>query len=165
MTDSRFTHLCFAVLLATSAGCTATGPGGVALRPDGTPGSEKCPEEALKAMRYLRARVGDGASVELDANQDDARPITLYDGLVESVLFGELGTLGTGTRLYGRVWTGGPQVVIRYYEAHPLDGDKVPICAVARLSKGQLRKLHESKPGMALLEFSTAGVFIVDEFR
>ncbi|WP_338052875.1 hypothetical protein [Pyxidicoccus trucidator] len=116
-------------------------------------------------MRYLRVRVGDGASVELDANQDDVSPITLYDGPVESVLFGDLGTLGTGTRLYGQVWTGGPQVVVRYYEAHPLDGDRVPICAVARLSKGQMRKLPGSKPGMAILEFSTAAVYIVEEFR
>ena len=65
----------------------------------------------------------------------------------------------------GRVWTGGPQVVIRYYEAQPPDGDKVPICAVARASKGQLRKLPGSKPGTALLEFSGAGVYIVDEYR
>ncbi|WP_307734696.1 hypothetical protein [Pyxidicoccus parkwayensis] len=116
-------------------------------------------------MRYLRVRVGDSAEVELDANQDDARPLRLYEGPIESILYGELGTLGTGTRLYGRVWTEGPHVVIRYYEAHPLDGDKVPLCAVARLSKGQLRKLPGSQPGIALLEFSTAGVYVVDGFR
>ncbi|QSQ23493.1 serine/threonine protein kinase [Pyxidicoccus parkwayensis] len=157
-------HLCFVVLLATSAGC-ASGPGKVSLRSDGTPGPEKCPEEALNGMRYLRVRVGDSAEVELDANQDDARPLRLYEGPIESILYGELGTLGTGTRLYGRVWTEGPHVVIRYYEAHPLDGDKVPLCAVARLSKGQLRKLPGSQPGIALLEFSTAGVYVVDGFR
>jgi hypothetical protein len=61
--------------------------------------------------------------------------------------------------------TGGPQVVVRYYEAHPPDRDKIPICAMARLSKGQLRKLPESKPGTAILEFSTAGVDVVDSFR
>jgi hypothetical protein len=36
---------------------------------------------------------------------------------------------------------------------------------VARLAKGQLRKRPESKPGTAILEFSTAGVYIVNEFR
>ena len=164
MKSPRITYLCFVVLLATSAGC-ATGPGRVPLRSDGTPGPEECPEEALKGMRYLRVRVGDSAEVELDANQDDARPIRLYAGPVESILYGELGTLGTGTRLYGRVWTDGPQVVIRYYEAHPLDGDKIPLCAVARLSKGQMRKLPGSQPGIAILEFSSAGVYVVDEFR
>lgn len=165
MTVQKLPHLCLMVLLATSAGCATTGRGRVPLRPDGTPGPEECSAEALKGMRYLRVRVGDGAEVELDANQDDARPIRLYDGPVESILYGELGTLGTGTRLYGWIWTGGPQVVIRYYEAHPLDGDKIPFCAVARLSKGQMRKLPGSVPGMAILEYSSAGVYVVDEYR
>lgn len=37
--------------------------------------------------------------------------------------------------------------------------------AVARLGFGQFRKRPESKPGTAILESSSAGVFIVDEFR
>jgi hypothetical protein len=151
------------VPLATSSGCTTTG--GVALRPDGTPSPQECPEEAKKAMRYMRLRVGDDAWVSLDANQLDARRITLYDGPVESMLDEALGTLESTTRLYGQVWTSGPQVVIRWYEAHPPDSEKVPICAVARLSRDQLRKLPESKPGMAILEGSKAAAYIVDAFR
>jgi hypothetical protein len=157
--------LLYAILLTTFPGCTAAHTSGVALRPDGTPGHEKCPEEALKAMEYLRLSVGDAALVELDANQTDTSPITLYEGPVESFLDGDLGLLESPTRLYGRVWTSGPQVVIRYYEARPPRGTKVPICAVARLGKGQLRKRPESKPGTAILEFSRAAVYIVDEFR
>lgn len=152
------------VLLSTLLGC-ATTRGDVSLRADGSPGPEECPEEALKTMRILRLRVGDGASAELDMNQDDVSPITLYEGPIESMLNTNLGPLEATTRLYGRVWTGGPQVVIRYYEAEPPGGDKIPICAVARLSKGQLRKRPESKPGTAILEFSTAGVDIVSSFR
>ena len=109
--------------------------------------------------------VGDAASVELDANQTDTSPITLYEGPVESFLDNDLGLLESPTRLYGRVWTNGPQVVIRYYEARPPRGTKIPFCAVARLGKGQLRKRPESKPGTAILEFSRAAVYIVDEFR
>jgi hypothetical protein len=109
--------------------------------------------------------VGDSADVELDANQIDARPITLYDGPVESFLDGSLGTLDPGTRLYGRVWTGGPQVVVRYYEARPPRADTVPICAVARLGANQLKKRPESKPGTAILDYSGASVFVVDSFR
>ncbi|ATB42124.1 serine/threonine protein kinase [Cystobacter fuscus] len=151
------------VLLTTPSGCTTTG--GVVLRPDGTPGPQECPEEAKKAMRYMRLRVGDDAWVSLDANQLDARRITLYDGPIESMLDEDLGILESTTRLYGQVWTSGPQVVIRWYEAHPPDGEKVPICAVARLSRDQMRKLPESKPGMAILEGSKAAAYIVDAFR
>jgi hypothetical protein len=154
-----------AILSLISSGCTTTA-GNVMLRPDGTPGPEACPAKALEVMRYLKLHVGDAALVELDANQMGATPITLYDGPVESVLKEDIGTLDGPARLYGRVWTSGPQVVIRYYEAHPLDGgDKVPICAVARLGNGQLRKRPESKPGTAILDYSIADAFIVDSFR
>ena len=151
------------LLLATSLGCTTTG--GVSLRPDGTPGPEECPEEAKKAMRYMKMRVGDASWVELDANQISSKRIMLYDGPIESMLVEELGTLESTTRLYGRVWTAGPQVVVRWYEAHPPDSEKVPICAVARLSYDQMRKLPESRPGMAILDGSTAAAYIVDAFR
>jgi len=162
MRPNRALRLPIIVLLFTSLGCPSAG---VSLRVDGSPEPEKCPEEALKTMRILRMRPGDAADVELDANQVAARPITLYDGPVESVLRGELGTLYPGTRLYGRVWTGGPQVVVRYYEARPPDGDTVPICAVARLGMGQMRKKPESKPGTAILPFSESSAYVVDSFR
>ncbi|MCP3144374.1 hypothetical protein [Pyxidicoccus xibeiensis] len=55
---------------------------------------------------------------------------------------------------------------IRYYEAQQVKGgNKMPLCAVARLGLGQLRKRPESKPGTAVLDSYRAGVFIVDEFR
>jgi hypothetical protein len=92
--------------------------------------------------------------------------VSFDEGPVESILSTSLGPLEASTRLYGRVWTGGPQVVVRYYEAQPPDGgDKIPLCAVARLSRGQLRKLPGSKPGTAIVEFSGAAVAIVDAFR
>jgi hypothetical protein len=116
-------------------------------------------------MRVLKLTVGDGATIELDTNQSDTSPITLYDGPVESMLNSSLGPLPPVTRLYGRVWTSGPQVVIRYYEAHPPDEEPIPICAVARLARGPLQKKPESKPGTAILEFSRAGVFVVNSFR
>ncbi len=166
MASNTITLLCCAALLVTSSGCAGTAPGNVALRPDGSPRPEKCPDGAFKAMESLQLAVGDAGIVVLDANQTDTSPITLYDGPVESFLDDDLGLLESPARLYGHVWTGGAQVVIRYYEAHPLRGGKrVPICAVARAAKGQLRKRPESKPGTAILEFPRAGVYIVDEFR
>jgi hypothetical protein len=143
-------------------GCTAPG---VSLRPDGSPGPQPCPEKALEAMRILRLRPGDGSTVEVDANQSGFGPITVTDGPVESILKEELGYLPAGTRMYGRIWTTGQNVAIRYYEARPPDGDPIPLCAVARLSRGGLRKRPDSPPGTAVLEFSRSGVYIVDAFR
>jgi hypothetical protein len=163
MTTIKVIRSCAVLLLSTLVSCATSGD--VTLRADGSPGPEECPEEALKTMRILGLRVSDGASVELDVNQSDAPAITLYDGPVESRLNDSLGPLPPVTRLYGRVWTGGPQVVIRYYEAHPPDRDKLPICAVARLARGQMKKRPESKPGTAILEASFAGVYVVDSFR
>jgi hypothetical protein len=116
-------------------------------------------------MRNLGLSVGDSADIELDVNQTDTSPITLYEGPVESMLNSPLGTLPAVTRLYGRVWTSGPQVIIRYDEAHVPDEEPIPICAVARLARGQMQKRPESKPGTAILEFSEAGVYIVNSFR
>ncbi len=165
MPANRFALIWSALLFVTWSGC-ATTPGEVALRADGTPGPEKCPEEAKKAMEYLRMFVGEATLIELDANQTSARTLTLYEGSVESMLKGDLGLLEAPARLYGRVWTEGPKVVIRYYEAQPVRGGrKIPICAVARLGLEQLRKQPESKPGTAIIKSSSAGVFIVGEFR
>ena len=163
MLMNKLLLLSSSVLLATSSGCITTG--GLALRPDGTPGPQECPAEAKTVMRALKLHVGDTVLVELDANQIKSRRITLYDGPIESILMNDFGTLETTTRLYGQVWTAGPQVVIRYYEAHPPDSEKLPICAVARLSEDQMRKLPESKPGTAILEGSVAAAYIVDAFR
>jgi hypothetical protein len=116
-------------------------------------------------MQLLGLSVGDAAAVELDVNQTDASPITLYDGPVESMLNSPLGPFPSVSRLYGRVWTGGPQVVIRYYELQPPERAPIPICAVARLAEGQLRKKPESKPGTGILEFSSASLYIVNAFR
>ncbi len=143
-------------------GCTGTG---VLLRPDGSPGPQPCSEKALLAMRYLQLRPGDASHVEIDANQSSQSPISINDGPVESILLDDLGPFPPVTRVYGQIWTGGPSVVIRYYEARPPDGEPVPICAVARLGQGQLRKQPGSVPGNAILQFSKAALFIVDDFR
>jgi len=143
-------------------GCAGSG---VSTRPDGSPGPQKCSEKALEAMRYLRLRPGDASFAVVDANQNSQDSISVNDGPVESILSDELDPLPPGTRLYGQIWTGGPNVVIRYYEARPPDGDPIPICAVARLGRGQLKKMPGSSPGNAILEFYQTGVYIVDGFR
>jgi hypothetical protein len=165
MTSYKLALSCGALLLVVCSGC-ATIPGEVALRVDGTPGPEPCPEKAKEVMSYLRMFVGESAWVQLDANQTRATPVTLYDGPIESIIDEDIGLFEAPARLYGRVWTGGPQPVIRYYEGQSMKGGpKVPLCAVARLGFGQLRKRPESKPGTAVIEVARAGVYMVDEFR
>src|SRR5688500_13149538 len=90
--------LVFVALPLAISGCSS---GSVLMRPDGTPGPEKCPEEALKAMKILRLRVGDSAWVDLDVNQADTSPITLYEGPIESMVNDQLGPLESPARLYG----------------------------------------------------------------
>lgn len=152
-------------LLLSSVLCMGCAGSGVSLRPDGSPGPQECPQKALEAMRILRLRPGDTSMAEVDANQSAQDSITVNDGPVESILRDELGYLPPTTRLYGLIWTSGPNVVIRYYEARPPDGDPIPICAVARLSGGGMRKLPGPRPGSAVLEFSRTGIYIVDAFR
>ncbi|RYZ44661.1 MAG: serine/threonine protein kinase [Myxococcaceae bacterium] len=158
---------CSLLLLGFLTGCATAAPipGQVAMRPDGTPEPEACSEEALKTMRILGLEVSDGATMEFDVNQADTGPVYLREGPIESELNSSLGPLHPATLMYGRIWTGGNQIVIRYYEAKPPDRERLPLCAVARSSKGQLRKMKDSKPGMATMEFSGAAVYIVDGFR
>lgn len=158
------------LLLVVLAGCVTPGPpppGTVTLRPDGSPGPEPCPKAALDAMDNLRLHPGKAAWIDIDLNKQGQHNITVNDGPIESALQEPMGPiLDTSTRLYGKVWTSGPEVVIRYYAARPPDpGKPVPICAVARLGDGQLKKTPGPAPGSAVLEFSIARVFVVDEFR
>ncbi|RKG56098.1 serine/threonine protein kinase [Corallococcus sp. AB011P] len=165
MVSRKLERVCCLALSVLASGCAGSTMGRVSLRSDGTPGPERCSEEALEAMRYLRLAVGAGALVEFDVNQGDAEPTTLYEGRVESMLLSDLGPLDSPTRLYGYVWTSGPQVVIRYYEARPPDSAaRVPICAVVRMAQGQMLKLSGSLPGTAVIKYSRGGVFIVDKF-
>jgi len=162
MSSKRF------VLIASSllAGCAT--PGAVPLKPDGSPGPEPCPRKALETMAILRLHPGTSAWIHVDQNQVGQSDITVNDGPIESILQEPLGlsVLETSTRLYGKVWTSGPNVVIRYYEARPLDpGEPLAICAIARLDSGQLKKKPGPAPGSAVLEFSTARLVVVDGFR
>jgi hypothetical protein len=154
------------VTLFLVSGC-ASGPGMVGLKPDGSPGPEPCPKKALDNMRIMRLRPGDSAWIDVDMNKQDQDDITVNDGPIESWLRDELGPiLEAGTLLYGKVWTSGPDVVIRYYQAQPHDlGPPFDICAVARLSEGQMRKKPGPAPGSAVLPFGIAGVYVVDSFR
>ena len=138
--------------------------GNVPLLPDGRPGPEPCPKEALAFMEGAELRAGDTATVEVDANQFEREPLTLNTGPIESIMLEPMGNLGGTTRLFGRVWTSGPRVVIRYYWAQRPGGKRVPICAVARKGAGQLEGKPGRFPGSAEIPYSNALAFIVESF-
>jgi len=158
---------CGSIAFALLTGCAAT-PGMVALKADGSPGPEPCPKKALETMAILRLHPGTSAWIQIDQNKVGQRDFTINDGPVESILEDALGStlLQGGTRVYGQVWTSGPDIVIRYYEARPLDpGGPLAICAIARLDRGQLKKKPGPAPGSAVIEYSTARLVVVDGFR
>lgn len=154
-----------AIVLGVLLGCAHV-PGEVGLRPDGSPGPEECPKKALEAMAVYRLKTGAEQLIDLDMSKVGAREITVNDGPIESSLRDPLGPLGTRTRLYGKVWTSGPYVVVRYYEAKPLDvGPPIPICGVARLDNEFLKKRPGPAAGSALLDGNVVSFRIVDGFR
>jgi hypothetical protein len=133
--------------------------------PDGSPAPEPCPQNARDLMRALRLRVGAAAHAEIDANQFQRKPLTVFPGPIESVVTEPLGPIHTGSRFYGRLWVSKRGVVIRYYHAAQPDGETFPICAVARRDADEMQAKPGAYPGSAELESSTAWIFIVEDFR
>ena len=164
----RRTHTVPWVLLGAVLGVGC--PPNVAIRPDGSPAEEKCPEGAGAAMSVLGLvpfsthRSGSHVSIFLDATQKVIEPLILYDGLIESETWANIEDLPGGTRLQGRVWTGGPKVVIRYYSARLPDGKVIPFCAVAAWNGPGLPK-SPCRPGSAAIPSSVAEVYITGQFK
>jgi hypothetical protein len=117
-------------------------------------------------MDALQLRTGDTAKIEIDANQFDREPLTIQAGPIESIMLGGMGKLGGASRLYGRVWVSSTgRVVIRYYRAQrALEGNPLPICAVARAGGGQLEGQPGKFAGTAELPYSSATAFVVQDF-
>lgn len=138
----------------------------VPLLANGLPGPEPCPEIARAVMDALQLRTGHTAEIEIDANQFEREPLTIQAGPIESIMLGGMGKLGGAGRLYGRVWTGSNgRVVIRYYRVQrALEGNPMPICAVARAGGGQLEGKPGRFPGTVELPYSSALAFIVQDF-
>jgi hypothetical protein len=102
--------------------------------------------------------------IDLDVRQRGHGPLIVYDGPIESELGLNMEDLPPRTRLEGRVWTGGPRVVIRYYSARLPDGRRIPFCAAAGWNGPGLPK-SPGRPGSAALESTTASVYVVSSCR
>jgi len=139
---------------------------GVPLRPDGLPGPQTCPANALDAMNTWGISPGDTAEILIDENKYGQTPFTLSDGPVESSLMQALGALPAGTLLYGHIWAGsGSTVAIRYYEIRIPRGGKYPFCGVVLNMDGDLEKRPGSPPGVGVIRDVFGVVQAVDAYR
>lgn len=117
-------------------------------------------------MRLFEVSSGDAAQVSLDVTQIDVKMLIIYDGTIESVLEEPLGRFYGGTRLYGRVWTAGQHVVIRYYAIRPPGWESIPICAEAKSTLSTpLLKIPTSEAGTAAFHSPFGVVVAVEKFR
>jgi len=115
-------------------------------------------------MRALGLRPGSAADIEVDSNQFEREPLTVFAGPIESILTQPMNKLDGGSRLYGWIWTTGRGVVIRYYRAQMPGGEVIPICAVARRGGDELAGKPGKWPKSVELQSSSALAFIVEEF-
>ncbi|WP_375742277.1 serine/threonine protein kinase [Corallococcus interemptor] len=130
------------------------------------PRPQRCPTEALEAMKALNVRRDGKAAITLDVRypfRPDAILATVGDGDIVSVLEEAHGRLPEGTLLYGRLWTGGEEVVGRYTRAETPDGRTHPVCFVLGNSDGRWPKAPGSKPGAVVLP-RNVGYTVVDAF-
>lgn len=148
------------------AGCP-----GVAVRPDGNPAEEKCPTGAREAMEAFNLAPGDKVAIWIDATHQEDGPLTVHDGPIESVTWFPawespegMAELPGNVLLSGRVWTGGPRVVIRYYKARLPDGKVIPFCGEANWNGPGLPK-SSGRLGAAAVPLSRGDVSITAQFK
>lgn len=149
----EFLNRCAAAgaLAAASMGCPAA---------QVMPERESCPAAAVEAMKARN--IGDDVEIRInvDVNQRPGKGCTkdetgscsavVGDGQVVSETRERLGRMPEGTRLSGRLWTGGEEVVGRYTWASPPGEAGFPVC-IALGDNGGAEKQPGSKPGAVLL--------------
>ncbi len=155
-------------LLFLSVFFLGLGPGcsHVPLRPDGLPGPQTCPADALDAMNTWNISPGDMARILIDENKYGQAPFTVSDGPVEGSLMQALGALPVGTLLYGYIWAGsGSMITVRYYEIRFPGGGRYPFCGTVLNTDGGLNKRPGSPPGVGVIRDVFGVVQAVDTFR
>ncbi|RKH77009.1 serine/threonine protein kinase [Corallococcus sp. AB045] len=130
------------------------------------PKPQRCPTEALEAMKALKLRRDAKVTITVDIRYPDrldAAMLAVHDGDIVSLQEEDYRGLPKGTLLYGRLWTGGERVMGRYTRAETPDGRTYPVCLVLGNDDGFWPLESGSKPGAALLP-RTAGYTVVDAF-
>nr|WP_242589237.1 serine/threonine-protein kinase [Corallococcus macrosporus] len=147
--------------LAVGAASTLVACAGTPLKP----APQRCPQDALDAMKTLGLRRDGKAGITVDIRypfRPDATKVTVGDGDIVSLQKEDYGRLPQGTLLYGRLWTGGERVVGHYTRAETPDGRVYPVCFILGNPEGWWKE-EGSKPGAAIISRS-AGYTVVDAF-
>jgi eukaryotic-like serine/threonine-protein kinase len=131
------------------------------------PNPQRCPQEALSAMKKLMLRRDSKGIILLDVRYPDsvgAPAIAVRDGDIVSRMQDSHGRLPEGTLLYGRLWTGGEMIIGRYTRAETPDGHVYPVCFVLGNEDPQgWWKGATSKPGAPVMS-RIAGYTVMDAF-
>jgi serine/threonine-protein kinase len=113
---------------ATLAGCT-----GSQVRAD----SERCTAEAIECMRnQLELKPGNQFDIFMDEHRSPTADFHIQDGAsVVGITREQEGRLPEGTRVHGRVWTGGEYLTGHFTRAVTPDGRSYPVCFAMRVGK------------------------------
>ena len=114
-------------------------------------------------MAALGIKPEDTLSVIVDERLGNPEPTWLKDGPVVSYLDMPIKKLPVSTRLFGRVWTAGEMVIVRYDEIQVPGGRRMPFCAEVDDSGGRVKK-PESPPGVAIIQDNFAAVRVVTRY-
>ncbi|MFP2909263.1 serine/threonine protein kinase [Pyxidicoccus sp. 3LFB2] len=126
------------------------------------PERDTCPTAAVEAMKARYLADGSIIRINVDVNQPQGQgcirdetgacAAVVGDGEIVSETREFLGRMPKGTRLSGRVWTSGKDVVGRYTWARPPGEEGFPVCfALGDPDDGGAEKQPGSKPGAVLL--------------
>jgi serine/threonine-protein kinase len=144
-------------------GCTSTPQ---VVRPPPRPAD--CPPGAVRTMKEeLGIHVGDKFLFTFPRPPEGAQHVTVRED-TEVWNIGPVGTLGTGAKLYGRLYLGAELIHGRFTELRTPDGRTYPVCmALSRRGNGPIGVEREDVggPSDSAVVFSTNMVTAVERFE
>jgi serine/threonine-protein kinase len=114
-------------------------------------------------MSKMGLSTEDSFSVVVDERLPERPPARLEEGPIVSYVDLPYKQLPERSRLFGRVWTGGEMVTVRYDAIQFPGGSRMPFCAEVDDSGGQVKD-SASPPGVAIIHDNVASVRVVARY-